>query len=515
GAPTALAANLLHPDSGLLLGAPIAGHVAVSLLVAALFLLALATNRIPRQWAAVIALLLVSGDLFLFQGKDAHYFSRLPLALREPSPLPAIERLAGERDFRVAGFQQNGTTHFMSDFPFNVNSALVPPNFGLLYGVEDLQGYLPLRLRSYAEYLAAVNGGQDDYHWALVRNFQSQLLDMLNMRYVMVRDNDARLRNVTIATNLEVRPGSPGVVRPNPVTAIALLVDSYLGNAASLEDGRVVAQVKVTSSAGGTRSFELRAGIETAEWSYDRPEMANAVKHSRPPIAQTRNLPASTHTYRATLTLPAPLDISEVSVEQIEPSVQISVPEVTVVPANPVDRYEALGEINGATLYRNRLALPRVLIVPAAETAASSADALAKIQSPGFDPRKTVILEGTRAPVRASNESEEGGEATIRSRGPNSLSLSVSTASPGFLLLNELSYPGWNAYVDGRRVTVWRANYLFRAIEVPPGEHDVEFRFEPDSLKLGLALTASTLALLLAAAVLRLKFRQQKENTLP
>ena len=78
--------------------------------------------------------------------------------------------------------------------------------------------------------------------------------------------------------------------------------------------------------------------------------------------------------------------------------------------------------------------------------------------------------------------------------------------------MNELSYPGWNAYLDGQRTRVWRANYLFRVIEVPPGEHEVEFRFEPDSLKLGLALSLPTLALLMATAVYRFKIRQHRKE---
>ena len=52
----------------------------------------------------------------------------------------------------------------------------------------------------------------------------------------------------------------------------------------------------------------------------------------------------------------------------------------------------------------------------------------------------------------------------------NSMELSVQANSYGFLLLNELSYPGWKAYLDGQQTRVWRANYLFRAIEIPPGK---------------------------------------------
>ena len=512
-----LANNLLHPESGPYLNAAMASHLFWAGLAAVAFLAALATGRLSGPAALGLALLILGADLLLYQGKTATYFSRIPAALRTPGPAESIRRLAGEGDFRVAGFHQTGASHFMSDFPFNVNPALDPPNLSLLYGLEDLQGYLPLRLRGYADYLTAVNGGSDDYHWALVNNFQSPLLDLLNLRYVMLRENEERLRDITIATNPEVRPGTTAVIRPGSILATALKVNSYLGNAAELENGKTVARITLRDASGETVSFPLRAGMETAEWAYDRPDVVSRVRHERAPIAMTRNLPASTHVYTVTLALPRPMTITEVAVDQTEPSVTLAITELIATPANPASRWEEVGELNGATLYRNRMALPRVLVVPAAEGVPTQRAALDRLQSPGFDPRRTVLLEGYSGPASGGISTAEAAQVETLSRGNNALRLSVRGTSSGFLLLNELSYPGWNAYLDGRQVAVWRANYLFRAIEVPPGDHDVEFRFEPDSLKLGLALFVSTLALLLAtAATLHVRSRQQrKESSLP
>jgi uncharacterized membrane protein YfhO len=51
--------------------------------------------------------------------------------------------------------------------------------------------------------------------------------------------------------------------------------------------------------------------------------------------------------------------------------------------------------------------------------------------------------------------------------------------------LSEVYYPGWEAYVDGDRTPIERVNYTFRGILVPAGEHRVEFRFRPSTLRLG------------------------------
>lgn len=51
----------------------------------------------------------------------------------------------------------------------------------------------------------------------------------------------------------------------------------------------------------------------------------------------------------------------------------------------------------------------------------------------------------------------------------------------GMLVLHELYYPGWIAEIDGRDARILRADVLFRGVEVPPGRHNVVFRFAPSS----------------------------------
>ncbi|HLB12313.1 MAG TPA: 6-pyruvoyl-tetrahydropterin synthase-related protein [Dehalococcoidia bacterium] len=71
-------------------------------------------------------------------------------------------------------------------------------------------------------------------------------------------------------------------------------------------------------------------------------------------------------------------------------------------------------------------------------------------------------------------------------------------------LLNQTYFPGWTAYVDGREVAlhgVGTANLM--SIQVPPGQHDVEFRFEDTRARLlGQAISAASLAALLVLVLL-------------
>jgi uncharacterized membrane protein YfhO len=47
--------------------------------------------------------------------------------------------------------------------------------------------------------------------------------------------------------------------------------------------------------------------------------------------------------------------------------------------------------------------------------------------------------------------------------------------------------------IDGAPARLWRANHAFRAVALPPGEHQVQMRYEPASLRIGLALSGASL----------------------
>jgi uncharacterized membrane protein YfhO len=66
---------------------------------------------------------------------------------------------------------------------------------------------------------------------------------------------------------------------------------------------------------------------------------------------------------------------------------------------------------------------------------------------------------------------------------------------PGFLVLSEIYYRGWEAKVDGRRTPVERVNHTLRGIAVPAGDHCVEFFFRAPSFRLGAKYSAIGVAL--------------------
>jgi hypothetical protein len=106
---------------------------------------------------------------------------------------------------------------------------------------------------------------------------------------------------------------------------------------------------------------------------------------------------------------------------------------------------------------------------------------------PDFDRAREALVEqdalGQLSPglMARAGGSAGSGTATITSYSNNRVRLEVSADREGLLVLHDLYYPGWEATVDGVRVPVVKANILFRGVEVPAGEHIVEFTFRPFS----------------------------------
>jgi hypothetical protein len=81
---------------------------------------------------------------------------------------------------------------------------------------------------------------------------------------------------------------------------------------------------------------------------------------------------------------------------------------------------------------------------------------------------------------------------------PNRLRYVSNNSYEGLAVFSEMYYGnGWNAYVDGRLVPHFKVNYVLRALKLPPGRHEIEFRFEPEVVSTGSRITLASSALLL------------------
>jgi hypothetical protein len=150
----------------------------------------------------------------------------------------------------------------------------------------------------------------------------------------------------------------------------------------------------------------------------------------------------------------------------------------------------------GTVIYRHPTVFPRVLASWGYRVLQNRAAVLRELRRPDYDPSVSVFLEQQPA-LPPGFEVAPGapaapGRVRVTSYEDSRVVVQVQFPRPGFLVLNDLYYPGWQADVDGRPATVYRANYLFRAVAVPAGSHEVRFVYRDRMALLGAAVALLT-----------------------
>ena len=69
---------------------------------------------------------------------------------------------------------------------------------------------------------------------------------------------------------------------------------------------------------------------------------------------------------------------------------------------------------------------------------------------------------------------------------PDNLVYEYHAESDQLAVFSEVYYDkGWEAYIDNEPYPHFRANYILRAMVLPPGQHTIEFKFRPKSYYTG------------------------------
>lgn len=155
-------------------------------------------------------------------------------------------------------------------------------------------------------------------------------------------------------------------------------------------------------------------------------------------------------------------------------------------------------------LYQDDLAIPRLSYVPEAEYQPDENKVFSEILTLDQNPAKSVIVEDkpTTIPPQfkgSLDEFKNNNPVKFMKDTNSEITISAEIKNHGFLLLNDIYYPGWKVFVDGKEDKILRANYLVRAVELNPGKHEVRFIYDPLSFKVGAGLTLGTIILLTAS----------------
>jgi hypothetical protein len=149
-------------------------------------------------------------------------------------------------------------------------------------------------------------------------------------------------------------------------------------------------------------------------------------------------------------------------------------------------------EVKDVYIYRNDLAMPRAWIVHS--TIPAREDWLAQLAALP-DPAAVALIQGE--PQLAENPSRPGNPVQITRYTPDRIELEADIAEPGWLVLSEIWYPGWQATVNGVARPVERANGLLRGIYLDqPGPQQVVLVYRPGSVTWGNRISSLAVILL-------------------
>ena len=323
----------------------------------------------------------------------------------------------------------------------------------------------------------------------------------------------------------------------NPVLTGHLEAITFLGEGTGVAQGQTAAEIRLTGPDGTTATYPLRAGIETAEWAWDRPDVRSVVKHGQAPVALVTRMVSAvggrfdTFEYRATIPVSLPGGIASATLRSTIPGVRVHLTHLAMHP--PADRemwvreaWASEAPINQAGLGSGAWASEGSVNQAGSGSAAWGMIAISPARPPAT---------GDDSPwpaLRLRVVPPDAGTANWVTDDPEHLVISATLAANATIVVADSAYPGWRVSIDGTpgaggfsrsaysKASVNQAGLgseawgkeqgnrspdvqFGRLIPVPAGDHLIEMTFNPPSTRLG--LTVSGVGVMVAAFLIAIR----------
>ena len=107
--------------------------------------------------------------------------------------------------------------------------------------------------------------------------------------------------------------------------------------------------------------------------------------------------------------------------------------------------------------------------------------------------KDSAVLQETEKQLVTNFTAADSTSTIVQTKYDNdAISYESNAKANHFAVFSEVYYKDWNAYIDGAKVPVIKANYVLRALIVPAGKHNIEFKFEPVVFKWSRLLSGVT-----------------------
>jgi len=119
-----------------------------------------------------------------------------------------------------------------------------------------------------------------------------------------------------------------------------------------------------------------------------------------------------------------------------------------------------------------------------------------------FNPKDTAIVDKVYQP-KIGNFTAPDSAAYIKQTtfDNDEVKYESNTTAPQLAVFSEIFYKDWNAYIDGKKTDVIKANYVLRALMLPAGKHTIEFKLEPQAYINGVKVSKFFIWLMIAVLI--------------
>lgn len=158
----------------------------------------------------------------------------------------------------------------------------------------------------------------------------------------------------------------------------------------------------------------------------------------------------------------------------------------------PPSLLKSIWNYNNWYAFEYKKTLPRAFFARNIHIEKDSQRIIDLIFDPNFNLSEDIILEEKPSEIASLEENfislppkSENSFVTIKRYDPQTIELLAKTDVPQMLFLSDNYFPGWKAFVDGNETKIYRANYTFKGIYIPAGEHTITYEYQPVSVKIG------------------------------
>lgn len=164
------------------------------------------------------------------------------------------------------------------------------------------------------------------------------------------------------------------------------------------------------------------------------------------------------------------------------------------------DKYKLIWHDNAWQIYENLQVAPRVFLTSDFIVISDKESIIKEFHKKTFNENKTLILEedpNLKKNLLKLNKVE------INSYTPNEVLIKTYSDAESMLFISDSYYPGWKAHIDDNETKIYRADYVFRAIKIPEGEHLVKFSYISSSFNTGVIISFLTVVTILLIYLFR------------